>query len=94
MRTNGSADKLTNVDLTNNVAIHSSSEIHPIMPSHDSPESRATRSASVADLPASDTRRQPWRVWLGGKVDIGFEKQGHDDAVMLKSGVQDNGIAS
>jgi len=43
---------------------------------------------------AVDARVQPWKAWLGDTVDTGFDKEGVDDALNLKSGVQDNGIAS
>jgi hypothetical protein len=50
--------------------------------------------APLPQQAAANARVQPWKAWLGDTVDIGFEKKGIDDALMLKSGVQDNGIAS
>jgi hypothetical protein len=45
-------------------------------------------------IPTKDTRIQPWKFWLGDTVDTGFEEKGVDNALMLKSGVQDNGVAA
>ncbi|KAJ5756951.1 uncharacterized protein N7511_007133 [Penicillium nucicola] len=36
---------------------------------------------------------QPWKSFLGDSVDRGFQEEGLDDALTLKSGVQDNGVA-
>lgn len=63
-----------------------------LTPTNGSP---ANASAPVAPLQAPEDRReQPWKKWLGNNVDIGFNAEGVDDALILKSGVQDNGIAS
>jgi hypothetical protein len=65
------------------------------MPNQEPEAPKPEWAQQIEQKTGQDDRSQPWKTWLGDKVDTGFEDEEKDDIILaLKNNVQHNNVAA